>query len=246
MNKEKLAKIILKLTPSKLKGIYEFSIENSYKNKLEFGQLSYSQEGEDMILNRFFGNQESGIYVDVGAHHPRRFSNTYIFYKKGWRGINIDPIPGMIDLFNRERPSDTNLQIGIGEIKGELNYYIFNEPALNTFSEEEAIKKDKKNGYFIKNIQKIKLDTLENILDRHLEKGLKIDFLSIDAEGLDFIVLKSNNFNKYKPKFILIEILEARNIEAVFSTDVYLFLKDKGYELIAKTYNTVFFELKEC
>lgn len=244
--KSKIVNLLLNFTPNKIINIFEQRVENRYSNKLKFSQLSFSQEGEDMILNRFFGNQESGIYVDVGAHHPRRFSNTYIFYKKGWRGINIDPISSMVDLFDTERPEDINLQIGIGESKGEMNYYIFNEPALNTFSKQEALLKDKKNGYFIIEQQKIKLDTLENILDRYLEKSLKIDFLSIDAEGLDFIVLKSNNFDKYKPKFILIEILEARNIEAVFSTDVYLFLKDKGYELIAKTYNTVFFKFKEC
>ena len=46
--------------------------------------LCYSQNGEDLILNRLFENKEKGFFIDVGAHHPIRFSNTYLFYKKGW------------------------------------------------------------------------------------------------------------------------------------------------------------------
>lgn len=63
---------------------------------------AYSQEGEDLVLNRIFGEQATGYYVDVGAHHPFRFSNTAIFYKKGWCGINIDPLPGSKFCFPRE------------------------------------------------------------------------------------------------------------------------------------------------
>ena len=43
---------------------------------------SYSQEGEDMVLQRIFAQKEYGFYIDVGAHHPKRFSNTYLFYKR--------------------------------------------------------------------------------------------------------------------------------------------------------------------
>jgi hypothetical protein len=61
----------------------------------------YSQEGEDLIASRLFPNQSTGFYVDIGAHHPTRFSNTYLLYTKGWRGINIDPLPGSKELFDK-------------------------------------------------------------------------------------------------------------------------------------------------
>ena len=99
---------------------------------------SYSQEGEDMILNKIFEFKKNGFYIDIGAHHPKRFSNTYFFYKKGWMGINVDAKPGSMYLFNKIRPRDINLEIGLNNEKSVLKYYSFNEPALNTFDKELA------------------------------------------------------------------------------------------------------------
>jgi len=63
---------------------------------------SYSQDGEDVVLASFYENMKNyrGFYVDIGAHHPVRFSNTWMFYKNGWKGINIDPTPGSMKAFN--------------------------------------------------------------------------------------------------------------------------------------------------
>src|SRR5436309_16100262 len=79
-----------------------------------YGNLAYSQEGEDLVLRRIFETQAKGIYVDVGAHHPFRFSNTCLLHKRGWRGINIDAMPGSMTLFERFRPLDVNLELGVG------------------------------------------------------------------------------------------------------------------------------------
>ena len=123
---------------------------------------SYSQEGEDMVLQRIFAQKEYGFYIDVGAHHPKRFSNTYLFYKKGWRGINIDALPGSMDLFNKVRPNDINLEVGIGYKEEELNYYMFNESALNSFSKKLSQNRDKaQDSYFIKNVIKVGTKTIE-------------------------------------------------------------------------------------
>ena len=81
---------------------------------------SYSQEGEDIILARIFGKQQNGFYVDVGAHHPYRFSNTYFFYKRGWKGINIDAMPGSMKIFNKYRPRDKNIEAGISDTKKKI------------------------------------------------------------------------------------------------------------------------------
>lgn len=94
---------------------------------------SYSQEGEDIILRRFFGLNKKGFYVDVGAHHPKRFSNKYFFYKKGWKGINIDAIPWSMNVFKKVRPRDINIEVPISSKKQKLKYYGFNESALNGF-----------------------------------------------------------------------------------------------------------------
>ena len=214
------------------------NIRNNYLDALSLE--SYSQEGEDMILRRLFENQATGFYVDVGAHHPQRFSNTYFFYKKGWRGINIDAMPNSMNLFNKIRARDINIEKPVSEKKQVLTYYAFNEPALNGFSKELSEERNGKGNYFIKFTKDIETVTLEEILDNNLPKNQQIDFLSIDVEGLDFMVLKSNNFDKYKPKVILIEILGS-SLEEVGGSEVTKYLMQHEYSLYSKTINTVFF-----
>ena len=51
------------------------------------------------FLYRIFEECKSGFYVDIGAHHPKRFSNTYFFYKRGWSGITVEPNSDAIKLF---------------------------------------------------------------------------------------------------------------------------------------------------
>jgi len=216
-------------------------ISNIRNNYLDVYSLkSYSQEGEDMILRRLFENQATGFYVDVGAHHPQRFSNTYFFYKKGWRGINIDAMPNSMNLFNKIRARDINIEKPVSKKKQVLTYYAFNEPALNGFSKELSEERNGKGNYFIKFTKDIETVTLEEMLDNNLPKNQQIDFLSIDVEGLDFMVLKSNNFDKYKPKVILIEILGS-SLEEVGGSEVTKYLMQHEYSLYSKTINTVFF-----
>lgn len=201
---------------------------------------SYSQEGEDIVLKRIFENK-IGFYIDVGAHHPKRFSNTHLFYKKGWKGINIDALPGSMKLFNKMRPRDINLEIGVAEAEDVLNYYVFNEPALNTFSEElsNGIIDKFKNQYFIKKVIKVKVKRLDKILDSYLQNN-EIDFLNIDVEGLDYDVLKSNNWSKYRPKCVLVEILDS-SLHDLNNHPIVKFMKQKEYYIYAKQVNTIFF-----
>lgn len=217
------------------------NIRNTYF--LEFDNQSYSQEGEDMILSRIFEGKKNGFYIDVGAHHPKRFSNTYFFYKQGWRGINIDAMPNSMRLFNKIRPRDINLEIAISSESKKLTYYEFNEPALNGFSEELSRDRDGLRNYKIINQLEITTHRLDDVL-KNLKNEIptEIDFLSIDVEGLDFEVLQSLNFNVYKPRVILIEILTS-NLEDIAKHEIADYLKKFNYEVFAKTVNTVFFKL---
>jgi len=231
---KKLLKIIL---PKTLKNKF-IEINNNYFDG--YALKSYSQEGEDMILRRLFEKQRTGFYVDVGAHHPKRFSNTYFFYKQGWHGINIDAMPGSMKLFEKIRPRDINIEKPISEKKQILTYYAFNEPALNGFSKELSEERNGKENYFIEFTQDIETATLEEILENNLPKNQDIDFLSIDVEGLDFMVLQSNNFQKYKPKVILIEILGS-SLSDIQNNEISKYLKNFNYSIYAKAVNTIIF-----
>lgn len=202
-------------------------------------RVSFSQEGEDLVLMRMFEGQESGFYVDIGAHHPQRFSNTYLFYLKGWQGINIDAMPGSMDLFKKIRPRDINLEIAISDKEEILTYHEFNEPALNSFSVELSREYEKTSPYKIIKTWEIKTKPLADILESHLEVGQVIDFMSIDVEGLDYQVLVSNDWSKYRPSIILIEELSMNLKDA--SSKVGIFLRDQGYELFSKTFYTSFY-----
>ena len=206
----------------------------------EYAIKSYSQEGEDMILRRIFEGQSCGFFVDVGAHHPYRFSNTYFFYKRGWSGINIEPNPDAISEFHSKRPRDINLQMGVSDISGQLTYYQFDEPALNTFDHEIVKSRLAETPYKLKATSEINIRRLDAILAEHLLKNTKIDFISIDVEGFDFAVLKSNDWNLYRPKYVLVEMLNA-SLEDAMRGEIYQFMKNHKYVLFAKTYNTLFF-----
>lgn len=203
---------------------------------------SYSQDGEDVVLQSFFEDQKEykGIYVDIGAHHPMRFSNTCFFYKRGWKGINIDPTPGSMKPFRYLRNRDINLEIGIGRSAGELTFYCFNDPALNTFDKKLADDRNKGRYYIQKNI-KVKIEPLSKILEQHLSKETKIDFFTIDVEGLDLDVLHSNNWKIYRPEYILVEDIGFNFIEPQKS-EIYRFLSEKGYVLISILKRTIIYK----
>lgn len=201
---------------------------------------SYSQEGEDMILRRVFENEKRGFYVDIGAHHPFRFSNTHYFYRRGWSGINVEPNPDSIRAFKSARRRDINLQVGVSDCEGRLTCYLFDDPALNTFDGALVKSRLANTPYKVVGTVEILVERLDNILGKYLPPNIGIDFLSVDVEGLDFAVLKSNDWKRYRPKFVLVEALEM-SLEDVMHSAIFRFMKDQGYELFAKTLNTVFF-----
>lgn len=202
---------------------------------------SYSQEGEDMILNKYLENIKDGYYIDIGAHHPKRFSNTYLFYKKGWKGINIDARPGSMKLFDRLRPLDVNLELGLSGVNENLTFYIFNEPALNTFDETLAKERSTNSKYFITESRRVKCLPLNEVLDKYLPIGKIITFLSIDIEGFDLYVLKTNNWELYRPQYIVVESYSIL-FEDVLNSEIYVFLKEKNYSLVAKSYYSLIFK----
>ena len=210
------------------------------KKRYACHSLSFSQEGEDGVLQRLFERKPVGFYVDVGSHHPQRFSNTYRFYLRGWRGINIDPLPGSKAQFDEVRSRDDNLELGVSSKRGILTYFEFVEPALNTFDSEVAEKRAK-DGWPKLAESKIKVYPLRDILAQHIPPATEIDFFSIDVEGLDLDVLRSNDWSQFRPKYVLAEALEIQDIRQVQQTELHAFMESVNYSLFAKTMNTLFF-----
>jgi len=164
---------------------------------------SFAQYGEDVVIDRLLDHKRLGFYVDVGAFDPSQRSNTKRFYLKGWSGINIEPNPDKIAKFNSLRPRDINLSIGIADKEGMMAAYRFKDSTSYTLSKDFVAEKTRQ-GFGLEQELNVKVNTLEEVFDEHLG-GRCIDFVSIDAEGYDLAVLRSNNWEKYRPRLVCIE-----------------------------------------
>lgn len=194
-----------------------------------------------MILMSHFRPEHKGFFIDVGAHHPFRFSNTYCFYRRGWRGINIDAKPGTKKLFDRVRPNDINLELGIAGEDASLTFYIFDEPALNSFSKELSEHRHQTTKYKIVETKHVPVRRLSNVLEEHVPQGQKIDFLTVDVEGLDIEVLESNDWERFRPAMIVAEDLDF-DLQNLNDSAVYRSLSSKDYALVGKTLTSLVFK----
>ena len=204
-------------------------------------RLAYSHWGVDLIITKLLNSGNNGIYIDVGCHHPFLNNHTYLLYKSGWKGINIDIDYSSIDMFNFFRKKDENIQIAITDHIGEVDlFFHHNRAAKSTIT--------KKFGSNAKEIKKINSNTLDNIIENSKFKDSKIDFVSIDVEGNEINVLKGFDLKKYKPKLILLEFIlpnqkefYEKNIKEIMDSDVYKFLINNEYKLINWNHDDLLF-----
>jgi FkbM family methyltransferase len=195
---------------------------------------SYSGGAIDLIIDYYFKDKKKGIYIDVGAYHPFKGSNTYKLFSRGWSGINIDLDYQTIDIFNHFRPNDENICAAVSDSVTEKKlFFHHNRSAINTL--EERL------GYRAKEIKTIKTTTLKEILDNSKFKVLDLDFLSIDVEGHELAVIKGLDLEKYPVKIIVIEHQDPemkkvefynQNIERTIQSDIYKYMISKNYILI--------------
>lgn len=210
---------------------------------------SYSQKGEDLMIDKLFKHKKKGFYIDVGAYHPQMNSNTKFFYEKGWNGINIEPNPSRIKLFLQSRKRDINLNLGIGTNKKKAVFYEFEATGLSTFSKREA-ESLIKIGYKLKGEIKVQVYRLEEIMKKYAKVG--VDFMSVDTEGLDLEVLKSNDWEKYRPKILCIETIDFIDLltsikkNASREKAINEYLLSKGYRPYSNNgLNTVYMDSKK-
>ena len=200
-----------------------------------------SHWGVDLILNSIFKNKRKGFYLDIGCHHPLINNHTYLFYKKGWSGANIDIDFNSIDMFNFYRPKDINRQLALSDKVGEANLYFYhNRAAKNTLSKEFGVDS--------KTIKNIKTDTLTNFLIQNNLSDKKIDFMSIDVEGNELKVLEGLDFKTIKPSVILVEFripnvkeFYQKNITDIISSPIYNFMISQNYKLINWNHDDLMF-----
>ena len=206
------------------------------------GSWSFSLCGEDRTLLCLVQNKKQGFYIDLGAYHPIHMSNSYLFYDMGWQGITVEPNPTMCDAHKKYRPRDIALNAAISSENGTATYYAFDSvPVYNTLSEEHAniVAQEYNIEPKKSTIATFKLTT---IFEKYTAPGQIVDFMSVDCEGYDIAVLKSNDWTRYRPRILLIEdIDDAGEMFADvkgdyvnnFDTELVRYCTSIGYELIS-------------
>jgi FkbM family methyltransferase len=197
---------------------------------------SYSQRYEDMIIDSLLGDEKSGTYLDIGAYDPHILSNTKRFHDRGWRGCNVEPNPPRFQKFVRARPNDINLNVGLSDAPGKLIFFDVARGAFSTFSEERA-RELKDMGAQIRREIEIPVMRMEDVFEQYF-KARTVDFCSIDTEGMDLAILRGNDWSRFRPRILCVEV-------SVTSTgrgdqqpeSVEEFLLSVGYRKYTQTYD---------
>ena len=217
------------------------------KKKIYSSKKSYSFGGCDLLINYIFKSQKTGFYLDVGCQHPVSNNNTYLLYKRGWNGMNIDLDPKNIRLFNLERPDEINICKCVSSDNSKKDLFFFH-PGSPINSLEKKTTKDKSNF----SLKKIKTFTLNSILEDH--KIRNIDYFNLDVEGHEIDILKNFDIKYYKPKVISVEFIDYQmkklefknnNINRVLQSDLYKYLISNDYHFINWSHADLIFVHKD-
>lgn len=203
----------------------------------------YSQFGEDAAIPCFLEKRKNGFFVDVGCFHPWKYNNTYAFYRRGWRGINIDLDQIKIDAFKLVRPRDWNVHAAVSDVSGTVDCY-----GLGTWSllssldrtEAERYSQGGRNGPLEIRVRSVRTRTLDEIIEETPFRNQQIDLLSVDTEGHDLHVLKSLSIEKYKPSLILVES-HAKCLEELMASELHAYLVSRKYRMVNWVGLTVFY-----
>ena len=206
------------------------------KRKYLYKKNSYSLNGVDLIISYLFKDLKKGIYVDVGAQHPISNNNTFLLFKKGWRGVNIDLDKENINLLNISRPKDFNFNYAISSKKGKKKLFFYHDKSpINTLDEKVSMHQKVK----VNKIKEVDVVTLDKVLS--FTDFEKINFLNIDVEGHELDVLKGFNFEKYRPEAINVEFLDLKmkklelknnDLNNILNSDLYKYITSKNYHFV--------------
>lgn len=212
------------------------------------GLVSYSQSGEDLILNFLVRSRKLAnvSYLDIGSGHPKTLSNTYFFYKHGYQGVTVDANPENVAMHRSLRPNDISLNLGVGaDCNESVEFYIASSRALSTFSKTEAERYEKETNQKIERVIKVPIKKADDLIDKYF-KGHAPCIVSIDVEGWEIEVLKSLDFQKYQPEIFCIEtLIYSEDKTCKKNLDITKFMLDKGYQVYADTMiNTIYTKFK--
>jgi len=182
---------------------------NYFKNKFK-PEKSFSLLGEDILIKSFFPPKYIGNYIDIGSGHPVFGNNTFLFYKKSWKGVLVDPNNDQFYKAEKNRTSDIILNYGIKTVNNQKNedslYYKKSWPEISSTNKEDFYLLKKFFSEYMQN--DLILEKRIKLIDANELKKIfnvdNLDILSIDIEtSCEDIILDFIKF--YNPKVIVYE-----------------------------------------
>ncbi len=191
-----------------------------------------SQYGQDQyVAQTLFPDQQSRVFVDIGAHDGRTFSNTWALeHLHGWTGIAIEPNPEVFARLQLSRKCHL-FQGCISDVGGELEFRVCRGPAEMLSGLVDHYHPDHVNRIERESLDSEKLEiirvpsvTLTSLLDRF---GVtSVDYLSLDTEGAEYAILSSIDLQACK-----IRVIDVENNYA--DPRIFHLLRKAGYRLVS-------------
>ncbi|HXX14987.1 MAG TPA: FkbM family methyltransferase [Candidatus Eremiobacteraceae bacterium] len=190
--------------------------------------VSYAQNFEDVMLERVFGSQTNGFYIDVGAWHPETYSVTKHFYEKGWSGINIEPSKSYYEILTKRRSRDINLNVAIGTCVGSRDFIEVPESGLSSLGRDAIARAEQHD--LSSRCYKIPVLTLQSVCEQYC-CGKPLSFLKIDVEGCERDVIASLDWRIHRPVVVLVEAVHPDTGLPAWDTWECILL-DAGYNFV--------------
>jgi FkbM family methyltransferase len=231
----------LSLIRKEIKKLFHLGLNKLFMPKRDY-KKSYAQSGEDIIVDFIFSTLDikDPTYLDIGSNDPIHLNNTYLFYKKGCNGVNIEPNPFIFKRLLKKRGRDVNLNVGLAAENAIKDFYIMTSKTLNTFSRETAERYECYPNQKIEEKISIEVVNVNDVISSCFR--FKPNFISLDVEGLEMEILESFDFKKYRPEVFCIETLtytEDNSEEKI--TEIINFMEQIDYIVHSDTYiNTIF------
>jgi FkbM family methyltransferase len=166
--------------------------------------VSHAQNFEDVMLARALGNIKDGFYVDVGAWNPNIETVTRHFYERGWRGINVEPVPAYYAMLKTSRPRDINLCVAAGKENGRTAFTVIHSTGMSTLDASIATKQER-HGFPHDEVE-VEVRTLNAIFEQYAPAD--VHFLKVDCEGTEADVVNAFDLHRYRPWVLLVEAVD--------------------------------------